>query len=258
VPAPDYHGPDSVDYQICDDDGECAVATLYLTVLPRNDPPTVRRDVLTADAGATMIAEPLLNDNDHRDPGSGIQASSTTLLAGPFHGTLTEATPGVPGRYAYTPDPSFLGLDSFQYRVCDQGLPLPALCGTAWVQVTTSNPGGFDPSKPLQEEAWSGPSLVLGEGVLPGGHGFLPRSGAPGAPGVPLAMSHLDDKLTQVLLVYDAQGQVVFRQNGPGLAWSADRKPQNLPLLAGIYTYAWWSEPLLHPWPERSGKFRLE
>jgi len=38
----------------------------------------------------------------------------------------------------YTPALDFNGTDTFQYSVCDSGVPLPALCGTATVTVTVN------------------------------------------------------------------------------------------------------------------------
>lgn len=259
VPAADYNGPDSVDYQICDNDGECAVATLFLTVLPRNDAPRVRRDVVQADAGASMLVEPLLDDDDFRDVGpvmgsgtaGGINAASTTLLAGPFHGDLAEAVPGIPGRYHYTPDPAFFGLDSFQYRVCDLGIPLPALCATAWVQVTVTPLPAFDPNKPLDAEAWPGAPLVLG--------GWGEERSSPGTfhgSGEKL-VSHLQPNTAQILLVYDQQGALVYKAQGTSVAWNIAGYPDDLKLLAGEYVFAWWVDPAVEPWPQRHGKWRV-
>jgi len=93
------------------------VATLFLTVLPGNDAPNVLRDEVHVDAGASVLVEPLSNDDDLREVGtgavSGNNAASTTLLSYPFHGALSAAIAGAPGRYHHSPDPAFNGLDSF-------------------------------------------------------------------------------------------------------------------------------------------------
>ncbi|WP_169737650.1 Ig-like domain-containing protein, partial [Thermonema rossianum] len=49
TPGADYNGPDSYVYQVCDDDGACATATLNITVNDVNDPPVAGDDILTVD-----------------------------------------------------------------------------------------------------------------------------------------------------------------------------------------------------------------
>ena len=40
------------------------------------------------------------------------------------------------GTITYTPDPNFVGVDSFMYSICDNGIPI--LCDTALVVVTVT------------------------------------------------------------------------------------------------------------------------
>jgi gliding motility-associated-like protein len=54
------------------------------------------------------------------------------------------------GTITYTPDEGFVGVDSFLYTICDDGIP--SLCDSAWVIVTVlperpnvSIPNGFSP-----------------------------------------------------------------------------------------------------------------
>ena len=43
TPAQDFYGEDSLDYRICDDQGHCGTARVYLSILPLNDAPRVSR-----------------------------------------------------------------------------------------------------------------------------------------------------------------------------------------------------------------------
>jgi hypothetical protein len=40
-PDPDFYGPDAFEYEVCDTEGLCDTATVYITVNPVNDPPVV-------------------------------------------------------------------------------------------------------------------------------------------------------------------------------------------------------------------------
>lgn len=60
----------------------------------------------------------LINDTDAN--GSGTIAVQTTPIVNPSNGTLSLAADG---SFTYTPNPGFVGTDSFTYRVCDDGTP---------------------------------------------------------------------------------------------------------------------------------------
>ena len=49
TPDPDFHGTDTFEYQVCDDDGACDIATVTITVDPVNDGPDAVNDSDTTD-----------------------------------------------------------------------------------------------------------------------------------------------------------------------------------------------------------------
>ncbi len=130
TPNADFYGGDRFVYRICDAAGACDTASVFLRILPVNDPPVVLADAGTTTEDTPLILDVLANDNDDRDPEGGMDATSVTLVEGPGQGL---ATVNPDGSVSYTPNPDFFGTDSFRYRVCDLGFPLPALCDSAWV-----------------------------------------------------------------------------------------------------------------------------
>ncbi len=65
-------------------------------------------------------------DNGDNDPDGTTLLVSTTALSGPSNGTITINSDG---SFTYTPDLNFYGSDTVLIEVCDQGLPLPGICG---------------------------------------------------------------------------------------------------------------------------------
>jgi hypothetical protein len=99
------------------------VETSYtLTVLPVNDPPIAGDDTFDLDADTTLtVAAPGLVDNDEDPDGDPLTVLLEQL---PTHGSLILHEDG---SFEYTPEPGFIGLDTFQYRLDDgQALGNPA------------------------------------------------------------------------------------------------------------------------------------
>ncbi len=135
LPNPHFHGFDEFTYRISDLSGLSATAQVTLLVYPVNDAPLLLPDVDSTLEGTPVFVKVLLNDSDSLDlPLSNINPLTLSIATPPLHGSAT-ALPGVTGRVLYQPSPGFFGVDSFAYSVCDNGHPLPALCGTAWVRV---------------------------------------------------------------------------------------------------------------------------
>ena len=65
---------------------------------------------------------------------------NTTPITTPSNGTLTI---GANGSITYTPNANFIGVDSFDYVICDDGIP--SLCDTATVYVTVVKPADNNP-----------------------------------------------------------------------------------------------------------------
>jgi hypothetical protein len=107
TPAPNYNGPDSLQWSVSDGNTSDA-ATVAITVSAVNDAPQA------LDTSATVIEEgtiavPLIASDAEGD------AITFSIVSGPSNGSLT-----VSGNTAtYTPNVDFNGIDTFVYRATD-------------------------------------------------------------------------------------------------------------------------------------------
>ncbi len=110
-PDTDYTGTDQFDYQVCDTDGDCATATVTITVKESNVVPVAIDDDLTTYLNTSETIDVLANDAGLDDGGI-----SVTIFSDPSHGSII-----VNGDLSitYTPDSWYLGDDSFEYMVSD-------------------------------------------------------------------------------------------------------------------------------------------
>ncbi|MCG8404095.1 MAG: Ig-like domain-containing protein [Phycisphaerales bacterium] len=164
VPNPNFNGTDTFTYQVCDDGipppAACDAAVVTITVNPVNDPPDAVDDPsATVNEDATIAITVLANDNP--GPDGNLDPTSVTVTVAPANGT---ATPNAAGVIEYIPNPNFNGADTFTYQVCDDGIPLPALCDTAVVNVNVipvNDPPVANPdTNKLMEDAM--PNAVTG------------------------------------------------------------------------------------------------
>ncbi|WP_157632649.1 tandem-95 repeat protein, partial [Cochleicola gelatinilyticus] len=131
TPNPDFVGTDTFEYQVCDDGTPvvCDTAIVTVTVDPINDAPIATDDVSTTDPGVDVIIPVLTNDSDIDSP---INPANVTIITNPTNGTVVVNEDGT---ITYTPNPDFVtGTDTFEYQICDDGIPV--LCDTATVTVT--------------------------------------------------------------------------------------------------------------------------
>ena len=139
TPNTGFTGTASVNYQVCDNGSPilCSTATVTITVQAppalANRPPNAINDAGTAVVNTSVTKSAATNDSD---PDAG-QTLSYTRLTVPNNGIASISVAGV---YSYTPLANFVGVDSFQYKVCDNATP--SLCDTAWVYVLITNPIG--------------------------------------------------------------------------------------------------------------------
>ena len=117
TPDPDYAGPDSFEYIVCDSHDECDTAVVEILVTNENDNPIVE-----ADNVETLEDTPVDIEIAHDEPdGDDI----VCLASQPSHGTLSESIAEVSGPYpttsllTYIPDRNYEGLDSFTIRCRD-------------------------------------------------------------------------------------------------------------------------------------------
>ena len=139
TPNTGFTGVTTLMYQVCDNAPTpiCVNAIVTITVLPlpalSNRPPTAINDGTTTLVNTSVTASASNNDSD---PDAG-QTLTYTRLTAPLNGISSLSSAGI---YSYTPLSNFIGLDSFQYKICDNGSP--SLCDTAWIIVNISSPIG--------------------------------------------------------------------------------------------------------------------
>jgi hypothetical protein len=137
TPAPGFIGMATAQYQICDNGTPslCDTASININVYPDPNLPNLA-PIAVADAVSTPKNTPItgnVSTNDS-DPNAG-QILTFTRQNNPVNGTVVFLPNGI---FTYTPNNNFVGVDSFRYQVCDNGLP--ALCTTAWAYITVTQP----------------------------------------------------------------------------------------------------------------------
>ncbi len=132
IPDPDFNGSDSFDYTVCNSLGDCSTATVFVDVLPIVD---AIDDNVATDRDVAVLIDVLANDNDIPTDGS----MTNTLPANGFLLWNNNGTPTDPSDddFTYTPNPGFMGNDSFTYTLCDA----LANCSTATVNILVNPPG---------------------------------------------------------------------------------------------------------------------
>jgi gliding motility-associated-like protein len=133
VPNPNYNGPSTFTYTLCNSLGDCSTATVNVEVIPIVD--------AFDDSVATMENMPvdldiLGNDND-------IPILGTITTTSPSNGILAVNNNGTPNdlrddTVTYTPNNGYVGSDLFTYTICDD----QSNCSTATVNILV-NPFGI-------------------------------------------------------------------------------------------------------------------
>lgn len=139
LPPLNFVGNIVLTYSVCDNGtpSKCAQANLSIAVVA--GVPVANTDNYATLKGISFTADVSKND---RDPQGATLTYATTVLAAPKNGSVIINSAGV---FTYTPAASFIGVDSFQYKV---GSAL-GLFDSAWVFVSVvppHNPTG--PNRP--------------------------------------------------------------------------------------------------------------
>jgi len=111
TPNTDYNGNDSFTYKLCDTDGDCDDATVFIAMKPVDDFPVANDDTFKA------YMDGALNDFvDDNDILSGDGGNVWSIVKQPTTGTVIF---NQDGSFTYTPNIGYLGNDSFTYKLCD-------------------------------------------------------------------------------------------------------------------------------------------
>ena len=138
TPNPNFTGTATFKYAVCDNGTPALCDTAMVTVTvtapipPLNIAPIALNDATTTPQDVAISGDVSNNDSD-------VNAGQTltfTKQTNPLNGTVSVQANGA---YTYTPTAGFVGRDSFQYRVCDNGSPV--LCSTAWAVIDVTSTG---------------------------------------------------------------------------------------------------------------------
>lgn len=161
-----FHGEDSFTYTICDRYGQCDTATVNLTVtLP--PPPTANGGRYTAPGGGNALAVGAGSGVLTGISGAGVTLTSFTQ---PTRGRVVVAADG---SFTYTPDPSFVGTDTFSYTVTDRY----GRSATATVQVVVAAAAAAPTTTTTPAVPAGATAAPLGAPVTPPGPGALALTG---------------------------------------------------------------------------------
>ena len=130
IPNPDYNGPDTFDYTVCNTFGDCSTATVTIDVLPIVD---AIDDAIATNENTPVDIDILDNDND-------IPSTGTLTTTNPSNGNVTINNGGTPNdpsddTVTYTPNTNYFGADSFTYTLCDTS----GNCSTATVTIVVTD-----------------------------------------------------------------------------------------------------------------------
>ncbi len=121
TPANGYTGTDTFSYTVCNASALCTSQQAILTVVPPRIPGTPNIAPIPQDDYSQTIVNKSVRGNAKNndvDPESGILTYSVAQTT--KNGTLTM---NADGSYVYTPDSSFVGRDTAQIQLCDNGTP---------------------------------------------------------------------------------------------------------------------------------------
>ncbi len=144
VPNDGFTGTDSFVYSVCDDGTPqaCDQATVYITVGGSGNTTDAENDINNTFADTSVSGNVLTNDTD----AEGDTQTVTTTTVTTAQGVVVTIDP-LTGEYVYTPPAGYVGEDSFEYTVCDDGNP--QACDTATVYIEVLPVGGPENEAPI-------------------------------------------------------------------------------------------------------------
>lgn len=132
-PNAGFEGLDYFVYMVCDaaTPSLCDTAYVTITVGNGNVPPMAQNDFAQIVLNTEVTIPILSNDTDPNGSSANLEVSAINEM--PQHGTATLNTNGT---ITYIPDLDYIGNDSFNYTVCDEG----NACDEATVSITITPP----------------------------------------------------------------------------------------------------------------------
>lgn len=113
TPNTDYWGADSFSYMANDGEADSEPATVTITLVFVNDAPVAQDDSITAYSGVPVTIDVATNDFDMD---GNLDPTSVWAILGPVNGTVLAYGDG---RFEYTSDTGFSGIDTFTYEIRD-------------------------------------------------------------------------------------------------------------------------------------------
>ena len=116
IPGPAFSGTETFGYTVSDGNGGTATGTVTINTLPQPDDPIAGADAYTTGQATLLtVAAPGLLGNDYDEDGDPLTVN-TSLLSSPANGLALVLANGA---FVYTPNPLFVGTDSFTYQIDD-------------------------------------------------------------------------------------------------------------------------------------------
>ncbi len=133
TPNSGFLGIDEFEYEICDNFNPAACEKAVVTIEVTGPPAYTNNGIIAnRDDNRTTVNIPVTGNvrtNDH-EPDGDITTVNTSPITNPTNGTVVL---NADGSYVYTPNEGFMGSDSFEYEICDDGAPIA--CSTANVKI---------------------------------------------------------------------------------------------------------------------------
>jgi len=111
-PEPDFNGQDGFTFEVSDGTVDSAVATVSITVLPGNDPPTANDDTAVVDEDVPIVMIDVLKNDTDPDKDRLVVISATQGRSG-------SVTINTDSKLTYAPKRNFSGNDTFSYTMSD-------------------------------------------------------------------------------------------------------------------------------------------
>jgi large repetitive protein len=150
TPEKGFAGIDSFTYEVVDEDGNVAMASIEVKVAGANKAPVAKNDKVSVVAGGSIVIKPMTNDSDPDG-----DKTSITKISKPRHGT---AVLNANGTVTYAPKDGYAGgTDSFTYTLSDGhgGTTTATVTITITAAASGGGSGGGSGSLPV-----TGPNVI--------------------------------------------------------------------------------------------------